>query len=147
MRLNAVRLDHATHYLAKTGAVDNLAPAFLPCTPVAAAFWNRPSETTLSDDQNPKSAGFEEASRKGDELLMVARALASDRMLLVIPAWVYLACLVVAAVLTRVSEDSCRVICDKPPLFVFFGAHRRRCGSLVFHLSRNAGSTTAEKRN
>lgn len=70
----------------------------------------RPSEATLLDNQNPKYAGFEEASRKGDELLMVARALASDRMLLVIPAWAYLACLVVAAALTRVSESGCQVV-------------------------------------
>ena len=34
---------------------------------------------------------------------MLARALASDRMMLLIPAWVYVACLVLAAALTRVS--------------------------------------------
>lgn len=36
---------------------------------------------------------------------MVARALASDRMLLLIPAWAYVACLVLAAALTRVRAE------------------------------------------
>lgn len=34
---------------------------------------------------------------------MLARALMSDRMMLLITAWVYVACLVLAATLTRVS--------------------------------------------
>eukprot|EP00903_Cladosiphon_okamuranus_P012207 g11449.t1 len=51
--------------------------------------------------RSPESAGFEEATEAGREYLMLARALASDRMMLLIPAWVYVACLVLAATLTR----------------------------------------------
>lgn len=69
------------------------------------AIRNRSSEATLSDKQPPQSGGFEEATKKGDEFLMVARALASDRAVLLIPVWAYVACLVLAAALTRVSED------------------------------------------
>eukprot|EP00752_Nemacystus_decipiens_P014209 g12638.t1 len=54
-----------------------------------------------SSSQFPESAGFEEATEEGGEYLMLARALASDRFMLVIPAWVYVACLVLAATLTR----------------------------------------------
>lgn len=37
---------------------------------------------------------------------MVARALASDRFLLLTPVWAYVACLVLAAALTRVSNGA-----------------------------------------
>lgn len=36
---------------------------------------------------------------------MLARALLSDRIMLFFPAWVYVACLVLAAALTRVSLE------------------------------------------
>ncbi|CAM9487282.1 unnamed protein product [Ectocarpus fasciculatus] len=61
----------------------------------------RSSEATASGDHFPRSAGFEEAYKAGDEMVMVARSLVSDRILLFIPAWVYVACLVLAAALTR----------------------------------------------
>ncbi|CAM9406051.1 unnamed protein product [Ectocarpus sp. 6 AP-2014] len=61
----------------------------------------RSSEATSSADVFPRSAGFEEAYKTGGEMLMVARSLVSDRMLLFVPAWVYVACLVLAAALTR----------------------------------------------
>lgn len=77
---------------------------FLRICAAFAFFSNRSSEATASGDRSPRSAGFEEAYKTGDEMLMVARSLVSDRILLFIPAWVYVACLVLAAALTRVSE-------------------------------------------
>lgn len=69
---------------------------------------NRPSGAASSSNDSdssrlPESAGFEEAVEAGNNLLMVARALVTDRLLLLIPAWAYVACLVLAAALTRVS--------------------------------------------
>lgn len=76
---------------------------FLPHT--AVALRNRSPEATHSDKQPPRSAGFGETAKTGDEFLMVARSLASDRFLLLIPVWAYVACLVLAAALTRVSNN------------------------------------------
>lgn len=66
---------------------------------------NRHSGATNQGGQFPESAGFEEATKTGDEYLMLARALLSDRIMLFFPAWVYVACLVLAAALTRVSSE------------------------------------------
>lgn len=81
---------------------------------ICAFFSNRSSEATATADHFPRSAGFEEEYKTGDEMLMVARSLVTDRLLLFVPAWVYVACLVLAAALTRVSEilTSCTRRCN-----------------------------------
>lgn len=61
------------------------------------------SEGVEGTNQSLASEGFEEASRAGDAFLAVARSLVTDRSYLLIPAWVCLAGLVLAAALTRVS--------------------------------------------
>lgn len=71
------------------------------CRASGATRWGNDGDNTT---QLPESAGFEEAAEAGDQFLMVARSLVSDRMMLLIPAWVYVACLVLAAALTRVSS-------------------------------------------
>lgn len=52
------------------------------------------------------SAGFEEAFEEGAGWQMIARSLVTDRVQLIIPAWVCISCLVLAAALTKVSAHS-----------------------------------------
>lgn len=66
---------------------------------------NRHSGATSNNRKFPESVGFEEATEAGDDYLMLARALLTDRLMLLIPAWVYVACLVLAAALARVSLE------------------------------------------
>lgn len=61
------------------------------------------SEGAESDDYWPYSAGFDEAAARSEKWELVARSLVTDRSYLLIPAWVCMAALVLAAALTRVS--------------------------------------------
>lgn len=72
--------------------------------PTKAATWRIKSVIPSgSDDESPQSLGFDEAAEAGEAWVLVARSLVTDRSYLLIPAWVFIAALVLAAALTRVS--------------------------------------------